>query len=195
MARLIVYLLPQAIPVGVPMGLVVGVLCGMRGRVVTTRVRRTIAALAVACSIAMLVDVAWVMPAGNQAFRELMFGGRLLRGTNELTLGELASRDTFQFHFRLALAFAPLVLGLFALGVSRASRGAYGSIAAGLMALAICFAYYVLLWGSRSPGPKGWQPAAAGWAPDLVFGLAAVVLLRRRGMEGRDVHERGPAAG
>ena len=182
MAQLTLYLLPQALPLGVPMGLVVGVLGGMRGRVVTTRVRRTITALTVACSIAMLADVAWALPAGNQAFRELVVGRPLIRGANELTLGQLASRDAFQCQFRLALAFAPLALELFSLGVAAARRGTYGPVAVGFMASAIWFAYYLLLMESRWAGRIDWLPAvASGWMPNLAFGAIAVILLRQPG--------------
>ncbi len=181
-ARFMLYLLPQALPMGVPMGLVVGVLCGLRGGVVTTRVRLTITALAVGCSIAMLVDVAWAIPAGNHAFRELLAGRPVSRGANELTLGQLASSDAFQFHFRLALAFAPFVLGLFSLGVAAVRRGTYGAVAIGFMASATCFAYYLLLMESRWAGRIDWLPAvAAGWMPNLAFGAIAVILLRQPG--------------
>ena len=77
------------------------------------------------------------------------FEGRLARGTNELTLGDLrelmrdpfvmpliASRRAFEFHARLALAFAPLALGLLALGVSADRRRAAGVLTVGVLGLA-----------------------------------------------------------
>ena len=58
--------------VAIPLGLMFGVLSGLRGRVATRRVRRSITALAIVCSIATFVLVAWTVPAAKQAFRELM---------------------------------------------------------------------------------------------------------------------------
>ena len=68
----VLYLVPQALVVAIPLGLMFGVLSGLRGRVATRRVRRSITALAIVCSIATFVLVAWTVPAAKQAFRELM---------------------------------------------------------------------------------------------------------------------------
>jgi hypothetical protein len=145
-AWVVVYLLPQTLLVAIPLGLIFGILSGLRGRVATTRVRRSVAALAMVCSIATLILAAWTMPAANQAFRGLMAGlllgargARTKFGFNEMTLGELArtpaqniwivsataNRLAFEFHYRLALAVASLALGPFAMAVTAAWRGAY----------------------------------------------------------------------
>jgi hypothetical protein len=181
-ALLSLYLLPQALSVALPMGLVFGVLCGLRGRVLKRRSRLALTMLMLATSVAVLVIDGWLLPAGNQAYRELTFGGRIPRGMNELTLGELVSKDTYQFHFRLALACAPLVLGLFSLTIATARRGRYGAPAIVLAAAAICFAYYTLLFTARETAFSGHLPAAtAGWTPNLAFvALTLLLHLRRR---------------
>lgn len=191
---LVLYLVPSALAIALPLGLVFGILLGLRDRASTTRVNWTIAALGIGCSAAAFIIVAWLIPAGNQAFRELAAGRRILRGLNELTLGELASanptrvmrmisegvttrRLAWEFHFRVALAFAPLVLGLFSLGVASVKGKAYGRFAVGLAALTISVSYYVLLYVARAEFVAGWlPPIVAGWAPNLVF-LALALLL------------------
>jgi lipopolysaccharide export LptBFGC system permease protein LptF len=196
----ILTLVPQALIVAIPMGMVVGILVGLRGRVATPRVKRSLATLGLACCVVTFVLAAWLMPAANQAFRELMAGRVILRGMNELTLGELASPQAvalvawagpgadrsfaFEFHFRVALAFAPLALGLFSLGVATARRGAHGGFTIAAIASATCFGYWVLLlYAARVLGRADGLPAAmAAWAPNLTFVAMTLLLhLRTRG--------------
>ena len=75
----------------------------------------------------------------------------------------IANRRAFDFHLRLALAFAPLTLGLFALGVADARRRA-------------CFANYTLMNFSRfemhlGPFEVGEHVPAivAAWGPNLTW--------------------------
>ena len=176
--RLVWYLLPGQLAVGAPMGVVFGILAGLRGRLATTRVRRAIASLAILCTVAMIVNVGWLMPEGNQAFREFFAGERILRGTNELTFGQLAATNMSQFHARLSLAFAPLTLALFCLGVARVRRGRYGAIMTAMFGLATCLGYYVLMDNFRRHGADDLLPAAvSAWMPNVAF-LAAAWLLR-----------------
>ena len=189
MTLLVVYLLPQALSLALPMGLVFGVMCGLRGRVPTRRSQRAITLLMLATCLAALVIDGWIVPVSNQAFRELSFGGRIVRGVNELTLGELwqsarerfvipaiTNRRVFEFHFRLAAAFAPLALGLFSLAVATATRRASRIPAIGALAVVSCFAYYTLLYFARFS--EIITPMVAAWGPNLVF-LAVALLLRR----------------
>jgi hypothetical protein len=191
----VLYLVPQALVVAIPLGLMFGVLFGLRGRVATRRVARSVAALAIACSILTFVLVAWTMPAANQAFRELAAGSRIPRGFNEMTLSELArtpaqniglvsataNRLAFEFHFRLALAFASLALGLFAIAVTAAWRGAYRVRGLVIVGFLTGIAYYVLLFWARQAGyaADGHANVAVAWIPNLVF-LAMTLLLFRR---------------
>jgi lipopolysaccharide export LptBFGC system permease protein LptF len=190
-AWMVIYLVPQALLVAIPLGLMFGILSGLRGRVATTRVRRSVAALVIVCSIATFVLAAWTMPAANQAFRELMAGHRLQRGINEMTLVELAptaenvwavtataTRLAFEFHFRLALAFASLALGPFAIAVTAAWRGAYRVRGLVIVGFLSSIAYYVLLFWARQAGyARDQQPnVVVAWIPNLVF-LALTLLL------------------
>ncbi len=198
---LVLYLLPQALAVSVPIGLPFGILLALRNRKVSTRVQWTLAGLGFVCCAAALINVAWLMPAGNQAFRLQTFRqlnstpeGQILRGANELTLGELASKNpsklvwgmtsrqaAYHLHFRFALAFAPLALGLFSLGATRATRRRHGAVTMGLIALTAAFGYYVFQYYSRRMGLfGGWMsPVFAAWAPDLAFLAIALLLFLR----------------
>jgi lipopolysaccharide export LptBFGC system permease protein LptF len=194
-AWMIVCLVPSALLIAIPLGLMCGILSGLRGRLATRSVGRSVMALAIACSIATLALSAWTMPAANQAFRELIAGRHLTRGLNELTLRELSSSDlaqirrlvtaettdgfAFAFHSRLALAFAPLVLGLFSLGVANGGRNGRGRLTTGVAALTLSFAYYLLLYGARAEFIAGWlPPVAAGWGPNLAVLVVTLLLFR-----------------
>ena len=190
------YLIPQVLVTTIPVGLTFGILSGLRGRMATPRVKRSVAALALVCFIATFVLAAWTMPAANQAFRELMAGRRLApRGFNEMTLGELArtpaqniwivsssaNRLAFEFHYRAALAFGPLALGPLAMAVTGAWRGAHrvrGVLAAGSL---IGIAYLILLSWARQYGFDADQQARAvvAWIPNLVFLVITLLLFRR----------------
>lgn len=211
-AWLVCTLVPQALVIALPLGLMVGILAGLRGRVATGRVRRLLIALGVACGLAMFVLVGWLMPAANQTFREITFheisNGRMVwRGINELTITEIASghvadrrlaswglltatRRAFEVNFRLALASAPLALGLFSLGVAAARRRAAGRLSTGAIAVVSCFAFYVLMYYSRFPAIRVlqatdpvWQhipEIGAVWGPNLAFLMAGLFLWRFR---------------
>jgi lipopolysaccharide export LptBFGC system permease protein LptF len=196
---LVLYSVPSALVIALPLGLVFGILLGLRDGASTTRVTWTVAALGIGGSAAAFIIVGWLMPATNQAFRELAAGSRLLLGFNELSLGELASGDSarlmrvmgesvtsrrlaWEFHFRVALACAPLALALFSLGVTAARRREYGPITMGAAALAASFGYYVLLFNARQGLLySDWlPPAVAAWVPNLVFLMLALLLSRMR---------------
>jgi lipopolysaccharide export LptBFGC system permease protein LptF len=195
---LVLYLVPSAVAFALPLGLVFGIFLGLRDRASTTRVKWNIAALGILCSAAAFIIVGWLMPAANQAFRELAAGSRLLLGFNELSLGQLASGDptrlmrvmwggvttkrlAWEFHSRVALAFAPLALALFALGATAARRREYGRVTMGVAALTAAFGYYVLLFYAReSVLYSDWLPSeVAAWLPNLVFLAMALLLFRR----------------
>ena len=170
------YLVPQALSVAVPMGIVFGILAGQRGRTPTRRTQWIIAALPLAISLAMFANVAWAIPASNQAFRELAAGRPIVRGTNELALSVLRSVSPPQFHVHVAVAFSPLALGLFALAVAAKWRGVYGRIAMYATALATGMAYYALLYYTNAAALNGRLPAMTGWLANAVF-LAVALLL------------------
>jgi hypothetical protein len=198
-SRLVWYSVPSALVIALPLGLVFGILLGLRNRRPTPRVKWTVAALGGLCSAAAFIIIGWLMPATNQAFRELAAGQHILRGFNELTLGELASGDAarlmwvmsggvtaerldLEFHFRVALAFAPLALALFSLGVTSAQRRVHGPITVALAALATCFGYYTLLNVTRQAIYRdsllSLAPVWMQWIPNLILLMIALLLLR-----------------
>ncbi len=212
--RLTVYLVPQALGVAIPIGMVFGLLSGGAR---TRRSTRLSVLLMAGVSLTTLVLVGWLLPEANQAYRETMFAlingfeGHLSRGMNELTLGGLrelmrdpfvmpliASRRAFDFHARLALAFAPLALGLLALGVSTVRRRAAGVLTVGVLGFAACFAYFVLIDSSRAlmyrapfAVSERLPPIIAAWIPNLACLAAALLLhLRTRGRSAADPSRR-----
>jgi hypothetical protein len=205
-AWMVIYLVPQALLLAIPLGLMFGILSGLRGRVATTRVRWSVAALTIVCSIATFVLAAWTLPAANQAFRELMAGHRLRRGFNEMTLVELArnpeylgvsataNRFAFEFHFRLAMAFASLALGPFAIAVTAAWRGAYRVRGLVIVGSLTSIAYYVLLFWAREAGYAADQHAnvAVAWVPNFVFlAMTLLLFLRSFAAETQEPHHSG----
>jgi len=175
--RLPLYLAPQGLPIAIAIGVTLGTLFGFAGRQVSGRVSVWLLALALAASMFSFVDLGWITPAGNQAFRVAISGNSgIARGAPELTLGELwqfASPDyAFNFHTRIALAFAPLVLAIFALSIVRMKPA--GGWIAGLTAVVAFVGYYMLLYGGRSMALDGTLPAFAGaWIPNVAVGLVA----------------------
>jgi len=200
--RLTVYLLPQALAVAIPIGMVLGLLSdGAR----TRRSKRLRILLMAGASLTTLFLLGWLLPEANQAYRETMFAlingfeGHLSRGMNELTLGGLresmrdpfvmpliASRRAFDFHARLALAFAPLALGLLALEVSTVTRRVANALTVVLLGVGACLAYYQLIDSSRAlmyrapfAVSEHVPPTIAAWFPNLVC-LAAALLMHLR---------------
>jgi hypothetical protein len=183
--RLPLYLAPQAFPLAVVIGVTLGTVFGIGGRRCSRRVTTWVVALGIVLSVISFIDLAWITPAANQAFRVAVSGNPdIVRGVPEMTLGELwqmASPDVaFFFHTRWALAFSPLILIVFASSIVRATAR---SRAAGLAAVGALFGYYMLLYGGRTLTLDGQVPAlAAAWLPNVVLAAIAVALgiLNRR---------------
>jgi lipopolysaccharide export LptBFGC system permease protein LptF len=174
---LTLYLLPQALAASIPLGFGCGVLFGLRGRTPVPRVRRAVLWMAMLCSLLVLIAVAWVTPDSNQAFRELAFGGRLVRGTNERSLRELwTAGHWLDVHVRLAVACAPMVLGLFAWSVSARKRTRWFVL--GLAGTAAYAAQFV-----AEPAPvmvlaQSLPAIVAAWTPNALVAAAAATILR-----------------
>lgn len=183
-ARIPLYLAPQGLPLALAIGVTLGVLFAVDGRETSRRVTGWLLVSAFVASLVSFVDLAWITPAGNQAFRVAASGNpAVARGMPEMTLGELwqmsSSDATFTFHMRIALAFLPLLLAwvmLSIVGMKRASRW----IARATPLVAIV-GYYVLLFTARSLTLSESLPAVVGaWLPDVVIAMVAAGLIAVR---------------
>lgn len=207
--EILLTLVPQALSLAIPIGVTFGVLIGMRGRTISTRVWWSVAAYAVACSLAGLATLVWLRPAANQAFREVAFEAGfnvsraerplIEKGLTELTLGELRQRMAMArsdgsgsstdvrfalfYHQIWALSFASLVLALFGLSFSRQLASRWTSV---LFSIGTIVCYYVLLWVGQATSLRHVIPAGSGaWLPNLVFAIvaAAVFISKSRSRE------------
>jgi hypothetical protein len=199
------YLMPQALVLAVPMGFTIGLFYGMRGHVVSWRLKLAVMAAAIFVSFACLGMFAWILPSANQEFRQVVFGRTsgtdrpvVMKGVNELTLGELSERigayrgtgtvrrdeqvlDSdpreleYAYHQRWALSCATLVLSVFALALAQRMATAW---APALGALGSVLIYYVLLWTGRAGVLQRNLPAFAGaWLPNVLFALVCVAVI------------------
>lgn len=194
--QLFLYLIPQAIPLAVIFGLPIGILCGLRGRRVNRRVLASVMGVALMSAIATFVLSAWILPETNQAFRLLVTGRSFLpRGDNELTLWELRSRledwntpvgYARSYYVRWAVSFAPIVLGLFAVGLSAIRRRTITSTIVAILAssLYVGLGFLVVLgmpYRSHTRLPAWaslvWLPIwAAVWLPNVVLAAMSMLL-------------------
>jgi lipopolysaccharide export LptBFGC system permease protein LptF len=227
-AELALYLVPQALPISIPVGLTFGILWGLGRVAASPRSRTLILFLATMASVASFTMLAWVVPAANQAFRVSviarlrtenprsgqtaanqafrvsMIGHPVLKGANELTLGELRQRLepgtagsrppaapsdlrslALSYYGRWALAGAPLVLALFVIALTyRRQCGRLMTLLAGCLAI---FGYYVVMYSARRLGLDHTLSAfAAAWTPNVAFlilSVAVMLLASRRANE------------
>ena len=95
---LAMYLIPSTLPLSVPLGLAVATAWALHGAARTRRVASVMLLTAALTSAAMFVNMLWVIPDANQAFREGVIaqfnpaGPTPPRGDNELSLSELHDR-------------------------------------------------------------------------------------------------------
>ena len=92
---LALYLIPSTLPLSVPLGLAVATAWALHGAARTRKVASVVLLTAALTSAAMFVNMVWVIPDANQAFREAVAaklnpaGPAPRRGSNELRLTEL----------------------------------------------------------------------------------------------------------
>jgi hypothetical protein len=195
---LVLALLPQALVLTIPAALLLAVPLGLRHRRRSPRLARRTMALAIVLSLMTLALVAWAVPAANQTFRVLRSGDPAIpRGPAEKGFAELrgqidvlnltpggrvvARQLEFGYQIRLALAFAPLPLGLLALAIGASPAGirrpwltggtALVAYAVGMFLLGIGTG--LLLRASSAP------PLLIAWIPNGLTGGLAVMLLSR----------------
>jgi lipopolysaccharide export LptBFGC system permease protein LptF len=170
------FLIPSILALGLPAGLAMSI-AAMRGRALSRRVCVAVILIAVAASVGSFVNVAWVIPPANQAYREEMAGRHVPRGQNELTLTELSAArgGSFMLHARVALAAAPLTFAVF--GLIAATRRRFHRVAAVGVAAAGVVGYVLLMFVGESLSRDGLVPPPfAAWAPQLLL-VAATSLI------------------
>jgi lipopolysaccharide export LptBFGC system permease protein LptF len=204
-ARLWLYLLPQALPLSITIGATLGIVFGVGGRAFSRRVTSGLVVLALTASVASLINLGWIVPAANQAFRIAVAGrADLPKGAPELTLGELSQEIdlvernqngrvywysttweghvrelAFNYHNRWALSLSPLVFTLLALSI--AAGGAFKRWMLAVAAGGAFFSYYQLLYAGRAWVLSGSMPAyVSAWSPNAIFLTAALFLIIRK---------------
>ena len=193
-------LVPQALPLAIPIGVVFGLALGLRGRadINSSKVLLIGALAASAVSFAVL---AWAMPAGNQAFREITFQElrargykgdvTLQKGYNEMTFSELRGeiarasaageqgrvrQSAFSFHLRFSLAAAALALAGVLLAVTVNQRALRM-----IIAFVLCFTYWMLLFAGDLASRRGYLPVPIGaWLPNLTLTAFAMYIASSR---------------
>jgi hypothetical protein len=193
-ARRFVYLVPQAFSLALTMGATLGIVFGLGRRRFSRRVEAGVIVLALIGSIVSFVNLAWITPAANQAFRIVVSdGGDIRPGVAELSLGELSAEIErlshepplaqfryslalgFQYHFRVALSFSPLIFALFALAIL--SSGITRRRTLGTGACLAFLGYYMVLYGARVWVFSQTLPAyIAAWLPNAATMLVTVLL-------------------
>jgi cytochrome bd-type quinol oxidase subunit 2 len=172
------FLIPSTLALGLPLGLAMSI-AATSGRALSRRVRAAVILIAVAASAGSLINVAWVTPWANQAYREEIMGRPVPRGQNELTLAELNREPggAFMFHTRMVLAIAPLTFAVF--GVVTATRRRFRRVAAMSVAGAGGVGYVLLLMVGEVMSRRGLVPPVfAAWSPQLLlFAVSSLLVI------------------
>ncbi|MEJ2430205.1 MAG: LPS export ABC transporter permease LptF [Deltaproteobacteria bacterium] len=94
-------------------------------------------------------------------------------------------RLSYEFHRRLSLPFACIVLGFLAAPLSVQSRT--GSRFSGVvLGILLFLLYYVFISGAKALGEKGSCPPAVGlWLPNVIFSILAIFLWIKTARESR----------
>jgi hypothetical protein len=191
-------LIPQALPLAIPVGVTFGVALGMAGAAATRATIKAVLLAVIAASVVSFATLGWLMPAGNQAFRESVgraagHSGPLVKGAAEMTFSELdreigianavgnirqANDYAWFFHLRFSLSVATIVLVSFLLVAS-----GEGAMCRSLVALTGCFGYLALIYAGQalavyhSIAPAladVLSPMAGAWLPNVVFAVAVL---------------------
>ena len=137
------------------------------------------------------------------AFKQILFSlspdsmfpqGGPAKGDREMSIAELRARaeeirkegqfphnQLFEIHKKFSIPAACLVFGLIGLALGATNRRD-GKLASFVVGVAVVFIYYILLWLGQSL-TKGHvlAPWLAAWLPNIVLGIAGIVLFKMRG--------------
>jgi hypothetical protein len=190
---LVLYLVPQALAISLPVCVAVGMFVWIRGSGADPSTRRTVMWLMRLSLLLAVANTGWITPAANIAYRNVVGRGATFRGANELTFVELGRRVyqgsppttldgplpmVFWLNARLALAIAPVLLGVLALAGASARRRRSAAVIV-LTTLAVFAGCYLLFPADDIAILTRWLPAAAiAWIPDVIVALATVNLAR-----------------
>jgi len=193
------FLAPYPFVAGIVLGETLGIVLGLGGRALSRRLVAAAIGVALICSAIAFIDVGWVAPAANTAYRVTMFGaGDPMPGWAEQSVGELA-RDievldrypafartgvyeavSFEYHRRVALSVSPLVFALFALTMAGCFRRRW------VLGIAACATVFVYGWLVVRVTPWGmqWPAYVAAWFSNAVIvalsAAFALLSVRRR---------------
>jgi hypothetical protein len=189
--RRFLFLVPYPFIAGVVLGLTLGIVLGLGGRAISRRLAATVVGIALLCSAVVFVDVGWIAPVANVAYRMTIGDSDPTPSFGEQSLADLGrnirqfDRDpafasfgfpaglSFDFHRRVALSFSPVVFTLFALAAAGCVRRRW---VLGIAAF-VTFAGYVWLVIVATPWRlqpwDTWSPFAAAWLPNAAIAALA----------------------
>jgi hypothetical protein len=195
----LLYLAPYPFVAGIVLGETLGIVLGLGGRALSRRLVGTAIGAALICSAIAFIDVGWVAPAANTAYRMTVFGDAdPTPGVGEQSLIALSrqidqfGRDpafahfgfplalSFDYHRRLALSLSPLVFTLFALAMAGRMRRRW------MLGITACVAFVVYGWLVVRVTPWGmqWPAYVAAWFSNAVIvalsAAFALLSVRRR---------------
>jgi Lipopolysaccharide export system permease LptF/LptG len=185
------YLAPYPFVAGIVLGGALGIVLGLGGRPLSRRLAGIALGAGLMCSAMAFVDLGWVAPASNIAYRVTLGDTNPTPGPGEQSLGELRrqmeqfSGDarfahfgfplalSFDFHRRVALSFSPLVFTLFALTMAGCLRRRW------VLGIAACVAFVGYGWLFMVVRPWGinWPVFATAWLPNAAILCASAALL------------------
>jgi hypothetical protein len=193
-AAVIVLLAPQALALAMPAALLLAIPFALARSPLSPRLVRRIAALAVLLVPFTFANIRLV-PAANQRYREVTAGQPLEKGPNELALSELRQRTEvlnltpggrraargleYLYQVRVALALAPLPIGLAALLLARSARTRRRAVAAGAATIvAYVGALFAVaeLQGTLLSGTLAAAPLLLAWLPNGMLAGSAVLI-------------------
>jgi lipopolysaccharide export LptBFGC system permease protein LptF len=198
--RMALYLTPSALPLSLPLGLAVASGWILHGRARTRKVATAALLASLLTSAAMFVNIGWVAPDANQAFREAAWAQSHpnwpppVRGDGELRLGELRARleqargagqvDDVRhlemlYHQKLSVSVMPftIVVLMVALAFSRTWTRA-GLTATACIAFAASYTLFTYAFPLVERGVA--PPMVLEWAANALFATVAGALTWRR---------------
>jgi LPS export ABC transporter permease LptG/LPS export ABC transporter permease LptF len=91
--------------------------------------------------------------------------------------GQPAYSERFMYHYKLALPATCPILALIGLALGASARKD-GRLASFVLGFSVILVYYILLYGARAFAMGGQlDPGFAPWIPNIIMGIAAIVML------------------